>query len=208
MLTHRPTTYTEWFIYRILAIMTVAVEAPLKISQSTKTTVYLLVGLQFLPLDEATAFRAVFVFVSGSDGRKRFWGQQYWKTVSDMYVSKGANWNTCGRWAGHRMSSSRSLRRPTPNRGFVNRRPQIEHIMSGRRAAWSPLWWWPCCIKSMTRLNYAQALKWPSLLKALCCNNCPVSVFVSKVSSELCDGRLQIPLSRSVRLHYNMHITL
>ena len=39
-----------------------------------------------------------------------------------------------------------------PNRGAKspplklqpNQRPQIEHIMLGRRAAWSPLWWWPC----------------------------------------------------------------
>ena len=25
-----------------------------------------------------------------------------------------------------------------------NRRPQIRHIVWGRREAWSPLWWWPC----------------------------------------------------------------
>ena len=42
------------------------------------------------------------------------------------------------------MSSSRSPL--TQNRGVVNRRPQIEHIMWGHRAAWSPLWWWPCII--------------------------------------------------------------
>ena len=40
------------------------------------------------------------------------------------------------------MSSSRSPR--TPNRGVVNWRQQIEHIIWGRRAAWLPLWWWPC----------------------------------------------------------------
>ena len=34
----------------------------------------------------------------------------------------------------------------TPYRGVVNRRPQIEHIVWGRRAAWSPLWWWPCFV--------------------------------------------------------------
>ena len=40
------------------------------------------------------------------------------------------------------MSSSRSPR--TQKRQVVNRRPQIEHIMCGRQAAWSPLLWWPC----------------------------------------------------------------
>ena len=30
-----------------------------------------------------------------------------------------------------------------PNPGVANRRPQIEYIMWGRRAAWSSLWWWP-----------------------------------------------------------------
>ena len=39
-------------------------------------------------------------------------------------------------------SSSRSP--CTPNRVVVNRRPRIEHIMWSHRAAWSPLWWWPC----------------------------------------------------------------
>ena len=51
------------------------------------------------------------------------------------------------------MSSSRSPR--TPNRRVVNRRPQIEHIMSGHRAAWSPLWWWPCHdVYRCNRLRY------------------------------------------------------
>ena len=46
----------------------------------------------FLPLDEAIASRAVFVIVSGSDGRKRFWSQlNYPKTVRDRpYVSMGS----------------------------------------------------------------------------------------------------------------------
>ena len=35
---------------------------------------------------------------------------------------------------------------PTPNWGFANWRPQIEHNMWGGRMAWSPLWWWPCTV--------------------------------------------------------------
>ena len=31
-----------------------------------------------------------------------------------------------------------------PNQVVTNWRPHIEHIMWGRRAAWPPLWWWPC----------------------------------------------------------------
>ena len=31
-----------------------------------------------------------------------------------------------------------------PNGGVVNGRQQTEHIVWSRRAAWSPLWWWPC----------------------------------------------------------------
>ena len=57
-------------------------------------------------------------------------------------------------WAGYRMSSFQSLR--TPNRGVANWRPQIEHIMWGHRAAWSPLWWWPYCyyrVQGMPMLN-------------------------------------------------------
>ena len=43
----------------------------------------------------------------------------------------GVNRNT---WAGYRMRSAGSVR--TPNRGVIDRRTQIEHIMWGRRAAW------------------------------------------------------------------------
>ena len=45
-----------------------------------------------LPLDEVVASRAVFVNVSGSDGRKRFWNQlNNSKTVSyKPYVSIGS----------------------------------------------------------------------------------------------------------------------
>ena len=49
---------------------------------------------------------------------------------------RGANRNTSA------MSPSRLPR--SPNRGVVNRRPQLENIIWGRRAAWSPLWCWPC----------------------------------------------------------------
>ena len=47
------------------------------------------------------------------------------------------------------------LRPPNPQTGRSKsphlklqpyRQPQIEHILSGRRAAWSSLWWWPCCL--------------------------------------------------------------
>ena len=41
-------------------------------------------GFQFLPLDVAVASRAVFVIVSGSGGRERFWSQlNNSKTVRD-----------------------------------------------------------------------------------------------------------------------------
>jgi len=50
-----------------------------------------------------------------------------------------ANRNLC---ASYRMRPSRPLR--APNRGVANRRRQTEHIVCGRRAAWSPLHWWPC----------------------------------------------------------------
>ena len=54
----------------------------------------------------------------------------------------GANRNA---WAGYRMNAFQSPRTPPPpNRGVVNWRPHIEHIMWGCRAAWSPLWWRPC----------------------------------------------------------------
>ena len=28
----------------------------------------------------------------------------------------------------------------------TNDRTQVEHNMRSRRATWSPLWWWPCCV--------------------------------------------------------------
>ena len=40
--------------------------------------------------------------------------------------------------SGYRMNPSHPPR--PPNREVANRRPQIEHIMWCRRAAWSPLW--------------------------------------------------------------------
>ena len=39
----------------------------------------------------------------------------------------------------------------TPNGGVANWRPPIEHIIWGRQAAWSPLWWWPCCNKCFVK---------------------------------------------------------
>ena len=73
--------------------------------------------------------------------RKRFWSELNNSNTEeiDHMFQWGANRNP---WAGYRMSSYRSQR--TPNRVVINGRPQIEHIMRGRRAAWSPLWWWPC----------------------------------------------------------------
>ena len=54
----------------------------------------------------------------------------------------GANRNP---WADYKMSSFPAPPR-TPNQRVANRRPQIEHIMAGRRAAWSPFGRWPCLV--------------------------------------------------------------
>ena len=55
-----------------------------------------------------------------------------------LEIGHMCQWEANGNmWASYRMRSSRSAR--TPNRGVVNRRPQID-----RWAAWSPLWWWSC----------------------------------------------------------------
>ena len=101
----------------------------------------------FLPLDDAIASKEVFVIIALSgldgrtDGRKRFWSQlNNFKTVRDrLYVSMGELIGIHGRateWA-HPDSH-------VPQTGVVNRRPQNEHIMWGRQAAWSLMWWLPC----------------------------------------------------------------
>ena len=53
----------------------------------------------------------------------------------------------------------------TPNREVVDRRTLIEHIIWGRRAAWSPLWWWPCV--RLTQL--LQELRDWNLYQYFCC---------------------------------------
>ena len=58
-----------------------------------------------------------------------------------------------------------------PNRGVVNRRPEIEHIMRDRRATWSPLWWWPCC------LGYI-----PSFVINKCSNSLKMSIAMHSLS--------------------------
>ena len=58
------------------------------------------------------------------------------------------------------MSSSLSPR--TPNRGVVNWRPQIGHIMWSLWATWSPLWWWLCINYSEAKCGMAFWPWWPA----------------------------------------------
>ena len=93
------------------------------------------ITLASLPLDEAVASRAVFAIVSRSSrqaiGRKRFWSQlNNSQTVRDRPFGRAIEW------------SNPQLPR-TPNRGVANQRTQI---WTHRRAAWSPVWWWPCLL--------------------------------------------------------------
>ena len=72
------------------------------------------------------------------------------KTVRDRsYVSMGRCSN------GRAIECAHPDPHVPPNRGVANRRPQIEHIVCGRRAAWSPLWWWPwiACGRSLSVLE-------------------------------------------------------
>ena len=52
---------------------------------------------------------------------------------------EGANRNM---WAGYRISPSQ--REVLLTEGSSTDDDRFEHIMWGRWAAWSPLWWWPC----------------------------------------------------------------
>ena len=63
--------------------------ARLRVPISSPLTLNMVYLFPFLPLDEVVASRAVFVIVSRSDGRKRFWSQlNNSKTVRDRpYVS-------------------------------------------------------------------------------------------------------------------------
>ena len=126
--------------------------------------------VDFLPIDEAVASRAVFGIVSASDGRTGGRKCSFWiqlnnsKTVRDRpYVSYNGELigiNVRGIESAHPWSPR------TPNRGVVNWRPQIEHIMWGRRTVWSPLCWWPCDFYQLTaRLSSIYlAIQWYDMI--------------------------------------------
>ena len=54
---------------------------------------------------------------------------------------------------------------PQTERVVVNRQPQIAHIMWGRLAAWSPLWWWSCLITEVHfewKKTTVDLCRWPT----------------------------------------------
>ena len=69
------------------------------------------------------------------------------------------------------------------NNGFYNR---FEHIMQGRRAAWSPLWWWPC-LRKLKQLACLLPREWglheDSGHKALSCLATSVSSQISQIQN-------------------------
>ena len=76
---------------------------------------------------------------------------------------------------------------PNPQTGGVkkpplklqpNWRPQIERIMSSRRAAWSSLWWWPC---SNILLRRCYSLRGSYLLNYILSKN------LTRKTLKLCD---------------------
>ena len=85
----------------------------------------------------------------------------YWKVIS-FYGSKNMPLPYAIEWA-----HPRPPRPPNPQTGGQktplklqpNRRPQIEHIMWDHRAAWSPLWWWPCMYLCSILIAFCSQLK-------------------------------------------------
>ena len=54
-----------------------------------------------------------------------------------------------------------------------NKWPQIEYSMCGRRAAWSPLWWWPCYwLISFDSVWTWRRIKWKKKLTKPPCDCC------------------------------------